>query len=210
MSFLSLQVLGQCKGVISAVVSVLCFHNVVPALGWCGYSVTVGGCLLYGRCKVHSRMQASMSKHLHKSSTYNLQYFNSSVPTSAAVTPRTPEQEERERILTGDGGRRTAPVFRIGALDETAATTQDLESTGSGNGRAPRGLMGSKPKAMDAPGSMGGDKYRNWALSYMNTASSLWRSVQVRVQFTPPTSLQLEVAADAAAYNTRPLSAAVH
>ena len=201
--------LGQCKGVISAVVSVLCFHNVVPALGWCGYSVTVGGCLLYGRCKVHSRMQASMSKHLHKSSTYNLQYFNSSVPTSSANTPRTPEQE-KEQILTGDGGRRTAPVFRIGAFEETAATTQDLESTGSGNGHASRGLMGSMPKAMDAPGGIGGDKYRNWALSYMSSASSLWRSVQVRVQYTPPTSLQLEVATDVAAYNKRPPSAAVH
>lgn len=62
-----LQVLGQCKGVISAVVSVACFHNVVPVLGWCGYSVTVMGCFMYGRCKTHARkmkllMKSSMSE----------------------------------------------------------------------------------------------------------------------------------------------------
>ena len=150
-----------------------------------------------------------MSKHLHKSSTYNLQYFSSFGPTSAANTPRTPEQE-REQILTGDTGRRTAPVFRIGAFEETAATTQDLESTGSGNGHAPRGLMGSMPMAMDVPGGMGGDKHWNWALSYMGTASSLWRSVQVSVQFAPPASLQVAVAAEAPAYNTRPPAVAAH
>lgn len=64
---LSLQVLGQCKGVISAVVSVLCFHNLVPVLGWFGYSVTVAGCFMYGRCKAHARklrhmMKSSMSE----------------------------------------------------------------------------------------------------------------------------------------------------
>jgi hypothetical protein len=50
------QVLGQCKGVVSAVVSVLCFHNIVPVVGWMGYSFTVFGCLLYGRCKVRDTM----------------------------------------------------------------------------------------------------------------------------------------------------------
>lgn len=50
-SALSIQVLGQCKGIISAVVSVLCFHNMVPVFGWIGYSVTVVGCIAYGRCK---------------------------------------------------------------------------------------------------------------------------------------------------------------
>jgi hypothetical protein len=45
------QVLGQCKGVISAIVSVLCFRNIVPVWGWVGYGVTVVGCFAYGRCK---------------------------------------------------------------------------------------------------------------------------------------------------------------
>lgn len=58
----ALQVLGQCKGVISAVVSVLCFHNVVPVLGWCGYSVTVMGCFMYGRCKTHARKMKLLMK----------------------------------------------------------------------------------------------------------------------------------------------------
>lgn len=57
-----MQVLGQCKGVISAVVSVLCFHNVVPVLGWCGYSVTVAGCFMYGRCKTNARKMKLMMK----------------------------------------------------------------------------------------------------------------------------------------------------
>lgn len=51
-----LQVLGQCKGIISAVVSVLCFHNLVPTLGWLGYGITVIGCIIYGRCKAHFRL----------------------------------------------------------------------------------------------------------------------------------------------------------
>jgi hypothetical protein len=50
---LCLQVLGQCKGVISAVVSVCCFHNFVPVFGWMGYGITVVGCIAYGRCKAH-------------------------------------------------------------------------------------------------------------------------------------------------------------
>lgn len=184
-----LQVLGQCKGVISAVVSVLCFHNMVPTLGWCGYSVTVGGCLLYGRCKVQSRMQAS--KHLHKSSTYNLQYLNLSLPNSATGTPRTPE-EERDQILTETSGRRNAPVFRMGAFEETAATTQ--ESMESGNGR-PHGRMGFMPMAMDTPLAMGGKKSHDWGGSNVSMASSLSSTANFSDEFAPSATRQVKVAA---------------
>ena len=53
------QVLGQCKGVISAIVSVLIFRNIVPAFGWIGYGATVVGCIAYGRCKAHFRKDAA-------------------------------------------------------------------------------------------------------------------------------------------------------
>jgi hypothetical protein len=56
------QVLGQCKGVISAVVSVMCFRNIVPAWGWIGYGVTVVGCVAYGRCKAHFKSQAAQAQ----------------------------------------------------------------------------------------------------------------------------------------------------
>jgi hypothetical protein len=77
------QVLGQCKGVISAVVSVACFHNVVPALGWFGYAVTVVGCTIYGRCKAHSRM---LREQLMKRNASNAGLFvDQSVPQKSGV-----------------------------------------------------------------------------------------------------------------------------
>lgn len=101
------------------------------------------------------------------------------------------EQQKGDQILLGEGGRRTVPVFRMGA-EEMAATTQ--ESQGSGN-EYPHGLMGVMPKAMDALPAMGGDHSRKRGQSSFSIASSLNHSVQFSVQYTPSAPLQMEVAA---------------
>jgi hypothetical protein len=50
-SALTLQVLGNCKGVIAAVVSVFMFKNHVTPRGCLGYAVTVAGVFLYSESK---------------------------------------------------------------------------------------------------------------------------------------------------------------
>lgn len=76
-------------------VSVLCFHNLVPVLGWFGYSVTVGGCLLYGRCKTRARamrqlMKSSMADLVRDSGDAGTPDFKSEEqPIGAAKSRRT-------------------------------------------------------------------------------------------------------------------------
>ncbi len=50
-SALTLQVLGNAKGVVAAVVSVLIFKNAVTWTGCIGYAITVGGVFLYSESK---------------------------------------------------------------------------------------------------------------------------------------------------------------
>ncbi len=54
-SALTLQVLGNAKGVVAVVVSVLCFRNPVTVYSMLGYGVTVGGVVLYSRAKSAAR-----------------------------------------------------------------------------------------------------------------------------------------------------------
>ncbi|PNW72812.1 hypothetical protein CHLRE_15g643385v5 [Chlamydomonas reinhardtii] len=53
-SALTLQVLGNAKGVVAAAVSVAIFRNVVTAQGCIGYGVTVAGVFLYSECKSYN------------------------------------------------------------------------------------------------------------------------------------------------------------
>ncbi|GBG64923.1 hypothetical protein CBR_g48671 [Chara braunii] len=48
---LTLQVLGNAKGAVAVVVSILLFRNPVSVAGMVGYSITVGGVLLYSYAK---------------------------------------------------------------------------------------------------------------------------------------------------------------
>jgi hypothetical protein len=48
---LSLQVLGNAKGVIAAIISVFIFHNPVSLLGWLGYGITMVGVVLYSESR---------------------------------------------------------------------------------------------------------------------------------------------------------------
>lgn len=48
---LKLQVLGNAKGAVAVVVSILIFRNPVTPLGIFGYSITVLGVILYSEAK---------------------------------------------------------------------------------------------------------------------------------------------------------------
>lgn len=58
-SALTLQVLGNAKGVIAAVISVMIFKNQLTGLGVMGYGITVVGVFCYSEVKRRSRSKAS-------------------------------------------------------------------------------------------------------------------------------------------------------
>lgn len=58
-SALTLQVLGNAKGVVAAIVSVFVFGNPVTWLGALGYTVTVTGVILYSEAKKRAKSAAS-------------------------------------------------------------------------------------------------------------------------------------------------------
>nr|GMC59126.1 probable sugar phosphate/phosphate translocator At3g11320 [Ipomoea batatas] len=59
-SALTLQVLGNAKGAVAVVVSILIFRNPVSVTGMLGYSLTVFGVVLYSEAKKRNREQASL------------------------------------------------------------------------------------------------------------------------------------------------------
>ncbi|XP_022550994.1 probable sugar phosphate/phosphate translocator At3g11320 [Brassica napus] len=54
-SALTLQVLGNAKGAVAVVVSILIFKNPVSVTGMLGYSLTVCGVILYSEAKKRSK-----------------------------------------------------------------------------------------------------------------------------------------------------------
>lgn len=58
-SALTLQVLGNAKGIIAAIVSVWMFQNYVTPYGWLGYAITVMGVLAYSESKRGVRSAAA-------------------------------------------------------------------------------------------------------------------------------------------------------
>ncbi|CAJ1960281.1 unnamed protein product [Sphenostylis stenocarpa] len=54
-SALTLQVLGNAKGAVAVVISILIFRNPVSVTGMCGYSLTVIGVVLYSEAKKRSK-----------------------------------------------------------------------------------------------------------------------------------------------------------
>ncbi|KAE8815658.1 putative sugar phosphate/phosphate translocator [Hordeum vulgare] len=52
---LTLQVLGNAKGAVAVVVSILIFKNPVTVMGMLGYGVTIAGVVLYGEAKKRSK-----------------------------------------------------------------------------------------------------------------------------------------------------------
>jgi drug/metabolite transporter (DMT)-like permease len=55
---LTLQVLGNAKGVIAAVISVFVFHNPVTFLGWLGFGITMCGVVAYSESRKRSERRA--------------------------------------------------------------------------------------------------------------------------------------------------------
>ena len=61
---LHLQVLGNAKGVVATVVSILLFRNPVSTAGMIGYSLTVLGVILYSESKKHNQKALTKQKML--------------------------------------------------------------------------------------------------------------------------------------------------
>ncbi|CAA2955188.1 probable sugar phosphate/phosphate translocator At3g11320 [Olea europaea var. sylvestris] len=59
-SALTLQVLGNAKGAVAVVISILIFRNPVSVTGMLGYSLTVIGVILYSEAKKRSRREISL------------------------------------------------------------------------------------------------------------------------------------------------------
>ncbi|CAI9774004.1 unnamed protein product [Fraxinus pennsylvanica] len=59
-SALTLQVLGNAKGAVAVVISILIFRNPVSVTGMLGYSLTVIGVILYSEAKKRSRRESSL------------------------------------------------------------------------------------------------------------------------------------------------------
>lgn len=125
-----MQVLGQCKGILSAIVSVLCFHNVVPVFGWVGYGITVVGCIAYGRCKAHFRALAEAaaagSAFADEDKAWPLVAANgnSKYATSSVATPMS---SPRNPVLTGSAATRS-PTVLLESLNDNVLAAGDLHS----------------------------------------------------------------------------------
>lgn len=76
---LTLQVLGNAKGVVAAAISVLIFHNPVTVMGWVGYIITMFGVVAYSESRKRS------AKAVKGKAQYQLLTFTSSVSESAKV-----------------------------------------------------------------------------------------------------------------------------
>ena len=67
-SALTLQVLGNAKGVVAVIISVLCFRNPVTIYSMLGYGITVFGVVLYSQAKRAVKKQEALRKMQMKAS----------------------------------------------------------------------------------------------------------------------------------------------
>jgi len=84
-SALTLQVIGNAKGVVAVIASVICFRNPVTLYTALGYSITVGGVILYS----HAKRNAKKSEALRKIST----------KMSDIERPRSPFGSDKDKSL---------------------------------------------------------------------------------------------------------------
>ena len=101
-SALTLQVLGNAKGVVAVVISVLCFKNPVTFYSMLGYAITVGGVVLYSQAKKASKKQEALRKMNLKSptSTVDLEQPRSPFGATAEANSRM-SSETLSRNLSG-------------------------------------------------------------------------------------------------------------
>lgn len=91
-SALTLQVLGNAKGIVAVIASVLVFRNPVTMYTVLGYSVTVGGVILYSHAKRRSKKTEAMKKMTAK------------VSDLEASQPRSPFSSTADSRHLGDLG----------------------------------------------------------------------------------------------------------
>lgn len=110
-SALTLQVLGNAKGVVAVVISVLCFRNPVTFYSMLGYAITVGGVILYSQAKRAARKADALRKLNIKASpapgTVDLEQPRSPFGAGAengAFNSETLSASERQALLIKAGG----------------------------------------------------------------------------------------------------------
>ena len=109
-SALTLQVLGNAKGVVAVVISVLCFKNPVTFYSMLGYAITVGGVVLYSQAKKASKKQEALRKMNLKSptSTVDLEQprspFGATAEANSRMSSETLSASERQALLSKSGG----------------------------------------------------------------------------------------------------------
>lgn len=150
-SALTLQVLGNAKGVVAVVISVLCFRNPVTTYSVLGYAITVGGVVLYSQAKkANKRAEAArkLSRGINNStdveqpnSPFKVQEnkrvvgpFNSAA--SEAVT------SERQSLLKKGSGIQGIDVLGNNALNGVSGVN-NLNSGGTGAHNRGLGSSGS-------------------------------------------------------------------
>jgi Triose-phosphate Transporter family len=94
---LTLQVLGNAKGVVAAVISVFIFHNPVTVLGWLGYGITMAGVVAYSE----SRKRSGKAAQAADAAAVKQRLLD-------AASPRSPASYHGEVTQRGSGGAATA------------------------------------------------------------------------------------------------------
>lgn len=111
-SALTLQVLGNGKGVVAAIVSVLIFHNPVTWKGCWGYAVTVTGVFLYSEAK--RRYRVNLPKH---DTTDDME-----MATENYLTVKDQGQDQRFKVLVRDTQASNKDMMRrLGGVDGSKA-----------------------------------------------------------------------------------------
>ena len=102
--------LGNAKGVVAVVISVLCFKNPVTFYSMLGYAITVGGVVLYSQAKKASKKQEALRKMNLKSptSTVDLEQprspFGATAEANSRMSSETLSASERQALLSKSGG----------------------------------------------------------------------------------------------------------
>jgi drug/metabolite transporter (DMT)-like permease len=134
-SALTLQVLGNCKGVIAAVVSVFMFKNHVTPRGCLGYAVTVAGVFLYSESKRRSKLSAAAAAAAAGGSGVGVGAAGAGGPSGAL--------EGGGGGVGGGGGHVRREAAAAGGPGQ-AALLKALAAAAAGNGGGGGGGMGGK------------------------------------------------------------------
>jgi hypothetical protein len=89
-SALTLQVLGNAKGVVAVVISVLCFRNPVTVYSMLGYAITVAGVVLYSQAKRSTKRAEALRKLVGRVQTPDVEQPKSPFSSTPADNGRPP------------------------------------------------------------------------------------------------------------------------